>query len=88
MTKNGPGNPPEIPNPGDRIRHDWTECNNTQCTDHYREDRYQRDDAPIEGTDPNAGNGPHEWIPIKWGSQQCAPLMVCREKIGGAEDPL
>lgn len=87
-SKNGAVQPPADPKPGDRTRRDWTECSRIQCTDYYREDRFQREDAPIEGTDPNAGSGPHDWIPIEWSSQQCTPFIVCREKIGGEEDAL
>lgn len=87
MSKNGPGEPPADPKPGDRMRRDWTDCSSTQCTDYYREDRFQREDAPIEGSDPNEGSGPSAWVPIDWGSRRCAPFVVCQEKIAGDEDP-
>ena len=78
---------PDVAQPGDRVRRDWTECDEKHCTDHHREDRYQREDASAEGTDPDAGEGPYAWIPIDWSSRQCTPFIECREKAGSKNAP-
>lgn len=78
--------PPGTPMPGDRRRNSWTECEQMPgpCTRHFVEDRYQREDAPIDGDDPQAGNGPFRWVPVDWGSSSCARYNACLERDFGS----
>ncbi len=71
--------PPATPMPGDRRRNTWTECEQAAgpCTRTFVEDRYQREDAPIDGNDANVGNGPYRWVPVNWGSSSCARYNAC-----------
>lgn len=75
----GPPEPPTAPLPGDETTREWTECATaTVCTRYNRTDRYQRTDAPIsEGSNPNNGVGPFDWVPVRWGSSHCANYNAC-----------
>ena len=81
QTKDEPPSPPEFANPGDELTHEWTECSadpQTGCTRYERTDRWQREDAPRKPNgNPNQGEGPYGWYPIKWGSNSCGGAPIC-----------